>query len=51
VFLHDYANAIWSLKRPKGPFILSWLPLFNKNLNHIAKDASIFHPKLAIAMA
>jgi hypothetical protein len=24
VFLHNCANAIWSLKEPKGPPLLSW---------------------------
>jgi hypothetical protein len=47
VFLHDCANAIWSLKGPKG-FHLSILVIFffSKKFKHIAKGVSIFHLKL-----
>ncbi len=44
MFLHNCANAIWSLKGPKGfPFFFFFL---TKNFNHIAKDASILNFKL-----
>jgi hypothetical protein len=33
-------------KGQKTLFFLFWLPFFSKNLNHTAKDVSIFHPKL-----
>jgi hypothetical protein len=46
VFLHDCANAIWSLKGPKGaaPFYFGYF-FSTKILNHITKDAKIFHIK------
>jgi hypothetical protein len=30
VFLHDYTNAIWSLKRPKGPHLSTMVTLLHK---------------------
>jgi hypothetical protein len=47
VFLHDYPNAIWSLKGTKG-LHLAYLGHFflSKSFNHITKDASVFHFKL-----
>jgi len=46
VFLHDRANAIWSLKGPKGLIFLSWFFFGSKTFNHIIKDASTIHVKL-----
>jgi len=47
VFLHECANAIWSLKRPKGPpFFCFGYFSSSKNFNYVAKDANIFHLKL-----
>jgi hypothetical protein len=46
VFLHDYANAIWSLKELKGLHLFVLVFFYSqKNFNHITKDASIFHFK------
>jgi len=45
VFLHDYANAIWSLKRPEGLHLFVLVFFWLKNFNHITKDASILHFK------
>jgi hypothetical protein len=46
VFLQDCANAIWSLKRLKGPSCL-YLSHFSlsKSFDHITKDANILHLK------
>jgi len=45
VFLHDCANAIWSLKgrRPSSFYLDQFSSL--KSLNQITKDASVFHLK------
>jgi hypothetical protein len=45
VFLHDYANVIWSLKETKCFHLSSLVTLSSKSFDHITKDASIFHLK------
>ncbi len=45
VFLHNCANAIWSLKGQRALLFLPWFIFFGENLNHITKDANIFHLK------
>ncbi len=44
VFLHECANAIWSLKKPKGPplSVLSWLLFFIKEFQLRCKECK--HP-------
>ncbi len=47
VFLHDYANAIWSLKGIEGPHLFTLITFFcQKVLIHITNDSTIFHLKL-----
>ncbi len=47
VFLHDCANAIWSLKRTKGPSSFYFGHFFSsKSFNHITTYAIVFHLKL-----
>jgi len=44
VFLHNYANVIWSLKGLEALPFLSWLLFFeSNNFHYITKDASILH--------
>jgi hypothetical protein len=42
VFLHNCVNSIWSLKKLEDLIFLSWLFLFIKKIQFIAKDVSIF---------
>jgi len=47
VFVHEGANAIWSLKRLTClPFSILVYFSLSKTFNYIAKDVSIFHFKL-----
>jgi hypothetical protein len=39
MFLYNCANAIWSLKRPKGLHLFILIIFLLKNFNHIAKDS------------
>jgi hypothetical protein len=45
VFLHNCANAIWSLKRSEAPSFFFYLSYFSltKKFSHISKVASILH--------
>jgi hypothetical protein len=45
VFLHDCANAIWSLKGDRTFIFLPLSLFFVKFFDHITKDANIFHLK------
>jgi hypothetical protein len=45
IFLHDCANAIWSLKAKRAFIFLLWSPFFINCFYHITKDASVFHLK------
>ncbi len=47
VFIHDCANAIWSLKRTKGPSSFYLGHFFSsKSFNHITTCENVFHLKL-----
>jgi hypothetical protein len=46
MFLHDCANAIWSLKGLEGPpFFCFGYFYSSKKINHIVKNASILYLK------
>jgi len=48
VLLHNCANAIWSLKKPKGLHLSILVIFFLLNFfNHITKYVSILHLKLS----
>jgi hypothetical protein len=51
VFLHNYANAIWNLKGREGSHFLLLSFFFINFFDHIAKDVSIFHLKLVVAIS
>jgi hypothetical protein len=48
VFLHDYANAIWNLKRTKDIHLSTLVTFLHQivSVGHITEDANIFHLKL-----
>jgi hypothetical protein len=46
MFLHDYANAIWSLKGQRAFVFLPWSLFSSKSFDHITKDANVLHLKL-----
>jgi hypothetical protein len=45
VFLHDCADAIWSLKKQETYIFLFWLLLFVKKFQPLCKECKIFHLK------